>query len=244
MRRADSEDYLLHDEEEQRELRAFGFGGLGSSSDSEDEQRPKRRRLESTDAIGLDLVMGQALHPLAPGVAGAPAAAAAIDASEEAEASLLQLEVEGLLREARPDGGAEAALLRQLQHLATLLRGLPQAEVAAGGLIRGFLADLGFRPVVSAVDAGRRECCVHAKHEGLVHYHIASSTAVLRAAGHPLPPPPPPQRPFTFRPPARVQVVGSFALCASVLGAQPPCVDLALLMPPACFDSKDQLNHR
>jgi len=50
------------------------------------------------------------------------------------------------------------------------------------------------------------------------------------------------QRPFVFRPPTRVTVVGSFGLRCSVAPAL--AVDLALLMPAACFDSKDQLNHR
>lgn len=50
------------------------------------------------------------------------------------------------------------------------------------------------------------------------------------------------QRPFVFRPPARVVAVGSFALRAALAPA--PTVDLALLMPAACFDNKDQLNHR
>jgi U3 small nucleolar RNA-associated protein 22 len=50
------------------------------------------------------------------------------------------------------------------------------------------------------------------------------------------------QRPCVFRPPARVAAVGSFPLRAAVLPS--PCVDLALLMPAACFDNKDHLNHR
>lgn len=127
------------------------FGAHSSSSGSDDERRPKKRRLTSTDSLGLELVTGAALHPAAPGLTGAPAAAADIDASEEAEAGLLQLEVEGLLREARPDTAAEGPLLALVQRLAAALRALPTAEVGAGGLLRGFLSDLGFRPVVSAV---------------------------------------------------------------------------------------------
>lgn len=50
------------------------------------------------------------------------------------------------------------------------------------------------------------------------------------------------QRPFVFRPPTRVTVVGSFGLRCSVAPAL--AADLAVLMPAACFDSKDQLNHR
>lgn len=54
--------------------------------------------------------------------------------------------------------------------------------------------------------------------------------------------PVPLQKPFRFRPPARVQVVGSFAVCATC--APGPTVDLALQLPPDSLDPKDQLNHR
>ena len=67
------------------------------------------------------------------------------------------------------------------------------------------------------------------------------------------------QRPCVFRPPTRVQVVGSCAVRAAVRRPQGEAsnpsrsrrcrrpalmVDVALAMPAACFDSKDQLNHR
>lgn len=152
MAASDSDDALLPGSSDSDE---FGdFLDRRTSSSSEDERgggrrAAKKRRLTSTDSLGLELVTGAALHPAAPGLSGAPAAAAYIDASEEAEASLLQLEVEGLLREARPDTAAEGPLLALLQRLAATLRALPTAEVAAGGLLRGFLSDLGFRPVVS-----------------------------------------------------------------------------------------------
>lgn len=51
------------------------------------------------------------------------------------------------------------------------------------------------------------------------------------------------QKPFTFQPPTSIQQVGSFALGAATR-ARAPSLDLAVEMPAACFDSKDQLNHR
>ena len=90
-----------------------------------------------------------------PGSGAAPAAisSAHIDASEEAEASLLQLEVGDLLREARPNLALETALLELVRTLAAMLRALPAVEVAAEGsgaaaAVRGFLSDLAFHPVV------------------------------------------------------------------------------------------------
>ena len=50
------------------------------------------------------------------------------------------------------------------------------------------------------------------------------------------------QRALRFRPPSRVEVVGSYALRAA---ARPHLVvDVALEAPAACFDEKDQLNNR
>ena len=50
------------------------------------------------------------------------------------------------------------------------------------------------------------------------------------------------QKPFLFRAPSRVEVVGSFAIHAAV---RPDCaLDLAVEIPQDCFDDKDQLNHR
>lgn len=172
--------------------------GEDSGSEAEEPQpQAKKRRVDGSESLGLELVTG-ALHH---GGCGAPAATAAhIDASEEAAASLMQLEVEELLKEARPDHGLEAALLELVRSLAALLRALPDAEVAPdareAAAVRGFLSDLAFQPV----------------------------------------------RPFVFRAPTRVQVVGSFGLRAALRPS--PCLDLSLLMPAACFDSKDQLNHR
>ncbi|KAK9832639.1 hypothetical protein WJX81_006336 [Elliptochloris bilobata] len=51
-----------------------------------------------------------------------------------------------------------------------------------------------------------------------------------------------PQKPLRFRPPARIEVVGSYALRAV---ARPRlAVDVAVEAPAACFDEKDQLNNR
>jgi U3 small nucleolar RNA-associated protein 22 len=50
------------------------------------------------------------------------------------------------------------------------------------------------------------------------------------------------QKPFVFRPPTAVTVVGSFA--AGGPAGPRRCVDLSVSMPRACFDDKDQLNHR
>lgn len=128
------------------------FGASDSEgSDSEEDgplQRtpaPKRRRLE--DLEGLELV--KAGHA----VTVAPAARASdIDGSEEAEASLLQLEVTELLRDVRPDASLEAGLLELLARLAALLRALPEAELtpSEAAAVSGFLSDMGFAPVVSA----------------------------------------------------------------------------------------------
>ena len=129
------------------------FGGSDSGgSDSEDEgplQRApaaKRRRFE--DLEGLELVT--AGHAAA-ATAAAAARASDIDGSEEAEASLLQLEVTELLRDARPDASLEAGLLEVLASLAALLRALPEAQVAPAeaAAMSGFLSDLAFAPVVS-----------------------------------------------------------------------------------------------
>ena len=50
------------------------------------------------------------------------------------------------------------------------------------------------------------------------------------------------QKALRFRPPARVEVVGSYALRAA---ARPRlAVDVAVEAPAACFDEKDQLNNR
>lgn len=217
---------------------------FGSSSDSggeAQEQRPlaKRRRTDASHTLGLELVTkglrggGGSLQPAA--------AADQLDAQEEAEASLLQLEVGDLLQEARPDPAAEPELLDLLHSLAALLGAMSEAEVAWSGgeadAIRGFLDDLAFQPPVSA-------SALHARKK-----RVSCSPALRRlhdwpglAADQLRPPLSAAQRPFRFQPPSRCQVVGSFGLGAAVRPS--PCVDLALLMPAACFDSKDQLNHR
>ena len=178
-----------------------------------------------------------ALHPTSLRAGAPPEEAARIDGSVDAEASLLAMEVEGLLRHARPDTAAEGGLLALLQRVAALLLVQPTVEVAAGRLVRGLLADLGFRPVVSkAGSAGRWWGGGTAGRQGSAATTGGDS---LCPAPSPLVPA---QSPFTFRAPTRVQVVGSFALRAAV--GPEPCVDLALLIPPACFDNKDELNHR
>ena len=125
------------------------FGSSGSESEGEEPSgvaapAAKRRRVNG-NGLGLELVAAGAHAAV-----DRRAAAADIDGSEEAEASLLALEVAELLREARPDG-AEPALLQLLAELAAALRGLPQAEVtpAEAAAVRGFLSDLAFEPVVS-----------------------------------------------------------------------------------------------
>ena len=145
----------------------------------------KRRRLAGGhpgDAAlaGLDLItacaarqgVGSGCVPAAAAAASAAVAAMAttaadIDGSQEAEASLLQLEVGQLLQEARPELGAEAGLLALLHALAAMLRALPEAEVAAAGggeaegaaaaALRGFLRDLAFQPVVRLWGGGLGE---------------------------------------------------------------------------------------
>lgn len=59
-----------------------------------------------------------------------------------------------------------------------------------------------------------------------------------------LPPPPPAflQKPFVFRAPTHVRMVGSFGLKAAAAPAV--CIDVAVEMPAACFNEKDRLNHR
>ncbi|KAL4426966.1 hypothetical protein ABPG77_009527 [Micractinium sp. CCAP 211/92] len=192
-----SEDEFMSGEDSGSEATSDFDASDSGGSDSEEEgplqhvPAAKRRRVE--DLEGLELV--SAGHAVA---ASAAARATDIDGSEEAEASLLQLEVTELLRDARPDASLEAGLLEVLARLTALLRALPEAKAspAEAASVSGFLLDLAFSPV----------------------------------------------RPFVFRPPTRVVAVGSFALRAAL--APSPAVDLALLMPPACFDNKDQLNHR
>lgn len=130
-------------------------------SDAEEAEAPpsrpaaKKRRVEGTSAaaesLGLELLQQGGADQRSGGAAGTAQAAADIDGSQEAEASLLHLEVEELLKEARPDCGLEGALLQLLHQLAALLRALPQAEVAASesAAIAGFLSDLAYQPVVS-----------------------------------------------------------------------------------------------
>jgi hypothetical protein len=233
-----------------------------SSSDSGEEgheQQPlaKRRRTEGSHTLGLELVTAA----LQRGSRVLPPTAAAdhVDAREEAEASLLQLEVDDLLQEARPDPATEPALLDLIQSLAATLTALPEAEVpwdgGAAAAIRGFLDDLAFQPLVSVPRC--TPCCRHS----CPHNCPPSPSCPARLppgcalqvrrrpcgrscpASDPRPRPScAPQRPLAFRPPSRCQVVGSFGLRAAVRPSH--CADLALLMPAACFDNKDQLNHR
>ena len=140
---------------------ASGSSASDYSSDGEEPvpsaPAPKKRRVEgAAESLGLELLQpGGALRSGGGGAAGAALAAADIDGSQEAEASLLHLEVEELLKEARPDPALESALLRLLHQLAALLRALPQAEVAPAdsAAISGFLSDLAFNPVVSSCAA-------------------------------------------------------------------------------------------
>lgn len=113
---------------------------LPTSSDSDQEDAPpaaKRARL--LGALGL----GSHTGPPA-----AAAAGATIDHTEEAEASLLQLEVGELLAEARPDLEEEGPLLELLQQIAEVVQALPVAEVD-GSAVKGLLRDLQFAPAVS-----------------------------------------------------------------------------------------------
>lgn len=144
-----------------------------SASESEEEQAErqrgpasKRRRVDGGDGLGLELVTEAVLH--GGGMAAAAEVASHIDGSEEAEASLLQLEVADLLREARPEPGLEAGLLELLSQLAALLRALPEAEVAPkeAAAIGGFLSDLAFTPVVRWGSATHAVCGAGA-HEGV-----------------------------------------------------------------------------
>eukprot|EP00887_Chlorella_sp_A99_P002636 scaffold6.g2636.t1 len=168
----------------------LSLSGPSASEDSDGEQGgpPPAKRARLDDAAAA---LGLEVHA-APAVGGA---AASIDHAEEAEASLLQLEVAELVAQARPDPGAEGGLVELLHRLADLLRSLPEAEVDPGP-VKGLLRNLRFAAA----------------------------------------------KPFVFRPPARVRVVGSFALRAAA--GPSPCVDVAVEMPAECFDAKDQLNHR
>lgn len=145
-----SEDEFMSGEDSGSEATSDFDASDSGGSDSEEEgplqhvPAAKRRRVE--DLEGLELV--SAGHAVA---ATAAARATDIDGSEEAEASLLQLEVTELLRDARPDASLEAGLLEVLARLTALLRSLPEAEVspAEAASVSGFLLDLAFSPVVS-----------------------------------------------------------------------------------------------
>lgn len=114
-------DALLPDEEQMAEMRALGFGPPLSSSDSEtdEERRAKRRRRETNvDALGLGPLLGAALHPtLLGGDDGPPPPTSRIEDANEAQASLLALEVQGLLEQAHPDTARERPLLRLLEQV-------------------------------------------------------------------------------------------------------------------------------
>ena len=224
--------------------------GEDSGSEAEEPQpQAKKRRVDGSESLGLELVTGALHHG---GCGAAAATAAHIDASEEAAASLMQLEVEELLKEARPDHGLEAALLELVRSLAALLRALPDAEVAPdaweAAAVRGFLSDLAFQPVVSrvgvmglalvslALELPLGGALLWSQHQPAWLPSTWLPTRLLRLLLDAV------QRPFVFRAPTRVQVVGSFGLRAALRPS--PCLDLSLLMPAACFDSKDQLNHR
>lgn len=139
------------------------YGSVSDSGEEGHEQQPlaKRRRTDGSHTLGLELVTAalQRGHRVMPPTA----AADHVDAREEAEASLLQLEVDDLLQEARPDPATEPALLDLIQSLAATLTALPEAEVpwdgGAAAAIRGFLDDLAFQPLVSAPRC--TPCCRH-----------------------------------------------------------------------------------
>lgn len=114
-------DAALPDLKQAEELRWLGLGPPLSSSDSEpdEQQRAKRRRRETnTEALGLGGVLGAALHPtLLGGDDGPPPPASRIEGATQAEASLLAMEVQGLLAQARPDSAQERPLLRLLEQV-------------------------------------------------------------------------------------------------------------------------------
>lgn len=158
-------DAALPDLKQAEELRWLGMGPPLSSSDSEpdEQQRAKRRRRETnTEALGLGGVLGAALHPtLLGGDDGPPPPASRIEGATQAEASLLAMEVQGLLAQARPDSAQERPLLRLLEQVGRAgqqPRGLQLAALHCAVLLAVLLGIRLRHPASTAAPAA----CAHA----------------------------------------------------------------------------------
>lgn len=156
---------------------------FGGSSGSEPDEQPERHA--AAPAAKRHKASHEALHGAGDG----------IDHAEDAEVSLMALEVRELLEEAAASEDVASALREAATRAAAVLRAAPEATVDPSP-IAGLLADFQF----------------------------------------------PTNRRFTFHPPDAVEVVGSYALGGAALADTP--LDLTIVMPAACFDDKDQLNHR
>jgi len=167
----DSEDQEDMDDKEMEEDQPHANGGGG-------QHAPKRRKLAGRTAR-------EALHGVGDG----------IDHEEDAQASLLDLEVRELLEEAAVSEDDSAVLHSIALQVTSILQSLSEAEVDPSP-IATLLSDFDF----------------------------------------------PQSRKFTFKPPKKVEIIGSFAIEGACLPS--PCLDLAVAMPSSCFDNKDQLNHR
>ncbi|KAL4542017.1 hypothetical protein Ndes2526B_g06504 [Nannochloris sp. 'desiccata'] len=166
----DSEDQEGVDDEEMEEVPPHA-NGVG-------QHAPKRRKLAGRTAR-------EALHGVGDG----------IDHAEDAEASLLDLEVRELLEEAAVSEDDSAVVHSIALQITSIIKALPEAEVNPSP-IAALLSNFDF----------------------------------------------PVSRKFTFKPPRKVEIIGSFAIEGTCLPS--PCLDLAVVMPASCFDNKDQLNHR
>jgi len=130
-----------------------------------------------------------------------------------------QAQARELVAEVRVDYAREDALDALVARLRAALTRLPE-RVLEPGAGDGFAAALGVPPVRAHGAAGPPAPAGR-----------AGRSRAARAA----------QKRLRFRPPARVEVVGSYALRAA---ARPHLtVDVAVEAPAACFDAKDQLNN-
>ena len=133
-------DAALPNRKQEAEMRWLGVGpplsSSSSDSESDEERRAKRRRRETnTEALGLGPVLDAALHPLSAGSEPRPPPTSRIEGATDAEASLLAMEVQGLLAQARPDSARERPLLRLLEQVRC---GVGCAAPAARRLGRGW----------------------------------------------------------------------------------------------------------
>ncbi|GAB4820593.1 hypothetical protein N2152v2_007639 [Parachlorella kessleri] len=117
------ENSVFEEGEQDEELEGLDDGDSDAApNDAEELARPGKKR-----KLGMGLA----------------ASAGAVENSEEAEASLLDLEVNGLLAEAGVDLQVEAAVLDLAKKVIQLLKTLPAVELGKTAA-KGFLRDLGF----------------------------------------------------------------------------------------------------